>query len=135
MPLEEVLRRANQRADYPGGRDRDAVAGVKGHITGLYFLTRVWNSPQVLPKSRKPRRAISRLRAGGGACIPSLPRVLPRELRNWSSWWTTTRPASLRRRHVLAGVRRPSRLPTNLVLTLHDDSVGVLPLADHWRAA
>ncbi len=123
ISLEEVLRQANQRTDYPGGAAR-AVMEVKGHITGLYFLTRVWTSPDVLPKSRKPDARLVVYEVAE-ELFPILPRVLPRSAELVLVLdYNPTRV--LRRRHVLARV--PTKeLATNLVLTLHDDSVGVLP--------
>ena len=124
LPLEEVLRRASQRTDYPGGAAR-AVAEVKGNITGLCFLTRLWNSPEVLPKTRKPDAQLVVYEVAE-ELYPILHRVLPKnsELVIVVDYNPTR---VLRRRNVLATV--PARdVPTNLVLTLHDDSVGVLPL-------
>jgi hypothetical protein len=124
VPLEEVLRRAGRRNDYPGGAAR-AVMEVKGHITGLYFLTRLWSSPEVLPKTRKPDARLVVYEVAE-ELYPILPRVLPRnsELVIVIDYNPTR---VLRRRHVLANV--PSReVFTTLVLTLQDDSVGVLPL-------
>jgi hypothetical protein len=124
ITLEEVLRRASQRADYPGGSAR-SVAEVKGHITGLYFLSRLWASPEVLPKSRKPDARLVVYEVAE-ELLPILPRILPRgsELVLVVDYNPTR---VLRRRHVLAHV--PAKeIATNMVLTLQDDSVGVLPL-------
>jgi len=124
VPLEEVLRRASRRADYPGGASR-AVAEVKGHITGLCFLTRLWTSPAVLPKTRKPDARLVVYEVAE-ELYPILSRVLPRnsELVLVIDYNPTR---VLRRRSVLAAV--PAKeVPTNLVLTIQDDSVGVLPL-------
>lgn len=123
ISLEEVLRQANQRTDYPGGAAR-SVMELKGHITGLYFLTRVWTSPSVLPKSRKPNARLVVYEVAE-ELFPILPRVLPpgAELVLVLDYNPTR---VLRRRHVLARV--PTKeIATNMVLTLHDDSVGVLP--------
>lgn len=124
ISLEEVLRRASQRADYPGGPAR-SVAEVKGHITGLYFLTRVWTSPEVLSKSRKPDAPLVVYEVAE-ELYPILPRVLPvnTELVIVVDYNPTR---VLRRRHVLAST--PAKeVPTTMVLTLHDDSVGVVPV-------
>ncbi len=124
LPLEEVLRRASQRADYPGGAAR-AVMEVKGHITGLYFLTRLWTDPDVLPKTKKPDARLVVYEVAE-ELYPVLSRVLPKnsELVIVVDYNPTR---VLRRRHVLANV--PAKeVFTTLVLTLHDDSVGVLPL-------
>ncbi|MBN1341337.1 MAG: hypothetical protein JXQ73_01580 [Phycisphaerae bacterium] len=124
MPLEEVLRRANARADYPGGAAR-AVMEVKGHITGLYFLTRLWTSPDVLPKTKRPDAKLVVYEVAE-ELYPVLSRILPKnaELVIVVDYNPTR---VLRRRHVLSTV--PTKdVFTNLVLTLQDDSVGVLPL-------
>jgi hypothetical protein len=124
LALEEVMRRASQRADYPGGAAR-AVMEVKGHITGLYFLTRLWTSPDVLPKTKKPDARLVVYEVAE-ELYPILSRVLPRnsELVIVVDYNPTR---VLRRRDVLASVPA-KQVPTTLVLTLHDDSVGVLPL-------
>jgi len=124
VSLEEVLRRARERADYPGGASR-SVAEVKGHITGLYFLTRLWTSPEVLPKSRKPDARLVVYEVAE-ELYPILPRVLPKNTDlGIVVDYNPTRV--LRRRHVLASVPA-QEVPTTMVLTLHDDSVGVVPM-------
>ncbi len=122
VSLEEVMRRASQRSDYPGGAAR-AVMEVKGHITGLYFLTRLWNSPDVLPKTRRPDARLVVYEVAE-ELYPILSRVLPKnsELAIVVDYNPTR---VLRRRHVLANA--PKGVFTNMVLTLHDDSVGTLP--------
>ena len=124
LPLEEVMRRASQRADYPGGAAR-AVMEVKGHITGLYFLTHLWTLPDVLGKTKKPDARLVVYEVAE-ELYPILPRVLPKDSELVIVIdYNPTRV--LRRRDVLASV--PAKdVPTTLVLTLHDDSVGVLPL-------
>jgi hypothetical protein len=123
LPLAEVLRRASQRTNYFGGGAARAVLEVKGNITGLCFLTRLWNSPEVLPRTRKPKARLVVYEVAE-ELYPILSRVLPKnsELVLVIDYNPTR---VLRRRQVLAHV--PKEVPTNLVLTLHDDSVGVLP--------
>jgi hypothetical protein len=123
MPLEEALRRASQRAGYTGGEDR-AVSEVKGDITGLYFLDRLWTSPAVLPKTRKPDARLVVYEVAE-ELFPILPRVLPKgsELAVVLDY-TSTRV--LRRRAALRTVPAKA-VATTLVLTLQDDNIGVLP--------
>jgi hypothetical protein len=98
---------------------------VKGHITGLYFLTRLWTSPDVLPKTKKPNARLVVYEVAE-ELFPILSRILPRNTELVIVLdYNPTRV--LRRRHVLANVPA-KQVPTTLVLTLHDDSVGVLPL-------
>lgn len=122
--LDEVLRKANRRAGGWGGTER-ANAEVRGDLSGLYFLNRLWNSPAVLPKSRKPNAKLVVYEVAE-ELYPILSRVLPAgsELVIVVDYNPTR---VLRRRHVLADVPAKA-VPTTLVLTLHDDSVGVLPL-------
>jgi len=125
LPLAEVLRRAGQRSDHwDGGADR-TVREVKGHITGLYFLLRLWNSPDVLPKTRRQdaRLVVYEM---AEELWPILPRVLPKNAEQ-SIVMDYNPTRVLRRRNVIATV--PAKeVPTTMVLTLHDDSVGTLPL-------
>jgi len=125
LPLKEVLRRAGQRADHWDGGAARSVMEVKGHITGLYYLLRLWNSPDVLPKTRKPDARLVVYEVAE-ELWPLLPRIMPKnsELVIVMDYNPTR---VLRRRNVLATV--PAKeLPTTMVLTLHDDSVGTLPL-------
>jgi hypothetical protein len=122
--LDEVLRKANRRAGGWGGTER-ANAEVRGDLSGLYFLNRLWGNPSVLPKSRKPDAKLVVYEVAE-ELYPILSRVLPAgsELVIVVDYNPTR---VLRRRHVLADVPAKT-VPTTLVLTLHDDSVGVLPL-------
>ncbi len=125
LPLKEVLRRASQRADHWDGGASRSVMEVKGHITGLYFLLRLWNSPDVRPKTRKPDARLVVYEVAE-ELWPILPRIMPKnsELVIVMDYNPTR---VLRRRNVLATV--PAKeIPTTMVLTLHDDSVGTLPL-------
>jgi hypothetical protein len=123
MSLEEALGRAGRRAGYPGGAER-ATAEVKGDITGLYFLDRLWTSPAILPKTRKPDARLVVYEVAE-ELFPILPRVLPKgaELAVVLDY-TSTRV--LRRRAALRTVPAKA-VPTTLVLTLQDDNIGVLP--------
>ena len=125
VSLDEVLRRAGEHAEHWGGGAPRAVSAVKGNLTGLYFLLRLWNSPDVLPKSLRPDAPLV-LYEPAEALWPILPRLLPRgsELVVVIDYNSTR---VLRRRHVLAEL--PTKeLPTTMVLSLHDDSVGTLPM-------
>jgi len=125
LPLEEVLRRAKQRTDHWEGGAQRSVMEVKGHITGLYYLLHLWNSPDVLPKSRKPDARLVVYEVAE-ELWPILPRILPKNSElSITMDYNPTRV--LRRRNVLTTV--PAKeIPTTMVLTLHDDSVGTLPL-------
>ena len=81
LSLQEVLQRASQRADHWDGGAARSVMEVKGHITGLYFLLQLWNSPDVLPKSRQPDCPARRLR-GGRRVVADLAAHHAEELRN-----------------------------------------------------
>jgi hypothetical protein len=125
LPLKEILLRAGRRTDHWGGGAERSVNEVKGHITGLYYLLRLWNSPDVRPKSRKPDARLV-LYDVAEELWPILPRVLPKnaELAIVMDYNSTR---VLRRRSVLATL--PTKeIPISMVLTLHDDSVGTLPM-------
>ena len=103
-----------------GGR---AVTEAKGNIAALYFLDSLLSSREVLPRSVK---------ADARFCVhfveqlgPILPLVLPEGtevLQNLA--YTPSR--ALRRRDAIR--RTPGRtLHTNMIFTLHDDNIGVLP--------
>ncbi|MCF6286373.1 MAG: hypothetical protein L3K26_14450, partial [Candidatus Hydrogenedentes bacterium] len=124
VSLEEVLEAARARKDYPGGADR-AVAEVKGHITGLYFLLHLWNSPGLLAESKRPDARLV-IYEVAEELFPILPRVLPpnSELVLVIDYNATR---VLARREVLEHI--PGKeVPTTMVLSLHDDSVGLIPL-------
>ncbi len=124
ISLEEVLGNAQERADYPGGADR-AVAEVKGHITGLYFLLHLWNSPGLLAESARPDARLV-IYEVAEELFPILPKVLPpnSELVLVIDYNATR---VLSRREVLTHI--PGKeVPTSMVLSLHDDSVGFIPL-------
>ena len=125
LPLKEVLERASRRADHWDGGAARSVMEVKGHITGLYFLLRLWNSPDVLAKSRKPDARLVVYEVAE-ELWPILPRIMPKhsELVIVMDYNPTR---VLRRRNVLATVPA-KQVPTTMILTLHDDSVGTLPL-------
>ena len=53
------------------------MAEVKGDITGLYFLDRLWTSPAILPKTRKPDARLVVYEVAE-ELFPILPRVLPK---------------------------------------------------------
>ena len=125
LPLQEVLRRAGQRSDHWEGGAARSVMEVKGHITGLYFLLHLWNSPDVLPKSGKPDARLVVYEVAE-ELWPILPHILPKNSEQ-SIVMDYNPTRVLRRRNVLATVPA-QQIPTTLVLTLHDDSVGVLPL-------
>jgi hypothetical protein len=121
--LEQVLRNAKQRTDYPGGAER-AVQEVKGDITGLYFLNRLWSDPEFVKKSKKPNARLV-VYEPAEELFPILSRVLPRgsELMIVVDYTAT---ALLRRRGVLGHV--PAKeVPTTLVLLLQEDNIGVVP--------
>jgi hypothetical protein len=124
LPLEEVLRRAGQRSDHWDGGSARSVREVKGHITGLYFLLRLWNSPDVVAKTRKPDARLVVYEVAE-ELWPILPRILPKNAEQ-SIVMDYNPTRVLRRRDVIATV--PKDVFTTMVLTLHDDSVGTLPL-------
>ncbi|MHB8974031.1 MAG: alpha-glucuronidase family glycosyl hydrolase [Pirellulaceae bacterium] len=124
LPLQEVLQRASQRADHWDGGAARSVMEVKGHITGLYFLLQLWNSPDVLPKSRRPDARLVVYEVAE-ELWPILPRIMPQNSEMVIVMdYNPTRV--LRRRNVLATVPA-NEVPTTMILTLHDDSVGTLP--------
>jgi alpha-L-fucosidase 2 len=121
--LEEVLRKANQRTHYPDGAER-AVREVKGDITGLYFLNRLWANPEFVAKSKKPNARLV-VYEPAEELFPILSRVLPRgsELVIVVDYTAT---GVLRRRSVLGQVPA-KQVPTTLVLVLQEDNIGVVP--------
>jgi hypothetical protein len=97
---------------------------VKGDLTGLYFLNRLWADPAVVPKSRKPDARLV-VYEPAEELFPILSRVLPRgaELVIVVDYTAT---GVLRRRNVL-GMVPAKQVPTTLVLVLHEDNIGVVP--------
>jgi hypothetical protein len=125
ISLEEVMRRASQRTDHWDGGAARTVREVKGHITGLYYLLRLWNDPNVLPKTRRPDAKLIVYEVAE-ELWPILPRILPKNSEQ-SIVMDYNPTRVLRRRNVLA-TAPAKEVPTTMVLTLHDDSVGTLPL-------
>jgi hypothetical protein len=120
--LETMLGKAGQRSYHDGSEH--CVRELKGGIAGLYFLARLWSSPAVLPQSRKPAARLV-VYEPAEELFPILPRVLPQDSELVIVLdYNPTRV--LRKRSVLATVPT-EKLFTTLVLTLHDDSVGLLP--------
>jgi hypothetical protein len=125
LPLAEILRKANERTDHWDGGAARSVREVKGHITGLYFMLRLWNSPDVRPKSRRPDARLVVYEVAE-ELWPILPRILPKGAEQSIVMdYNSTRV--LRRRKTLA-TAPVKEVPTTMVLTLHDDSVGTLPM-------
>jgi hypothetical protein len=125
VSLDAVLQRAAENTEHWGGGAERAVNAAKGGLAGLSFLLRLWNSPDVLPESRRPDARLV-LYEPAEPLWPILPRVLPEgaELVVVVDYNSTR---VLRRRHVL--MELPTKeIPTTMVLSLHDDSVGVLPM-------
>ncbi|OHB79210.1 MAG: hypothetical protein A2W31_00180 [Planctomycetes bacterium RBG_16_64_10] len=121
--LDDMLRKASQRSYHQGSEH--CQRELKGGIAGLYFLARLWSSPEVLPRSQKPDARLI-VYEPAEELFPILPRVLPAHAELVIVLdYNPTRV--LRKRSVLATVPAQN-LPTTLVLTLHDDSVGLLPL-------
>ncbi len=124
LPLDEVLKRAAQRSDHWDGGSARSVMEVKGHITGLYFLLSLWNRPDLIPKTRKPDARLVVYEVAE-ELWPILPRILPKNSEMVVVMdYNSTRV--LRRRSVIATL--PAKeIPTTMILSLHDDSVGMLP--------
>ena len=121
--LEAMLSKAGQRSYHDGSEH--CVRELKGGIAGLYFLARLWARPDVLPPSQKPAARLV-VYEPAEELFPILSRVLPKNTELVIVLdYNPTRV--LRKRSVLATVPA-GELPTTLVLTLHDDSVGLLPL-------
>jgi hypothetical protein len=123
LPLEKVLLAAKKRTDHWDGGSKRSLIEVKGHITGLYYLLRLWNDPEVFPKSKHPNARLVVYEVAE-ELWPILPRVLPKgaEL-NVVMDYNCTRV--LRRKNVISTL--PKQVPTTMVLSLHDDSVGMVP--------
>ena len=121
--LEEVLGVAGGRPSHDG--PERATRQVKGGLAGLYFLSRLWADPDVLPRTEKPDARLV-VYEPPEELFPILPRVLPKDAELLIVIdYNPSRVLS--RRDVLATV--PAReVETTLVLTLHDDSVGLLPM-------
>lgn len=121
--LEEVLHVAGGRPSHDG--PERATRQVKGALAGLYFLSRLWADPGVLPETVKPDARLV-VYEPPEELFPILPRLLPDDAELLIVIdYNPSRVLS--RRDVLATV--PARdVATTLVLTLHDDSVGLLPM-------
>jgi len=121
--LSDLLEKAAGRTAYTGGGPR-AVTEVKADLAGLSFLTRLYASPDVVPRSANPDAQLV-VYETAEELFPILPHILPEgtELVIVLDY-TPTRV--LRRRHVLATVPT-DKVPTTLVLTLQDDNIGMFP--------
>lgn len=121
--LSDLLEKAAGRTAYTGGGPR-AVTEVKADLAGLSFLTRLFTSPDVVPRSANPDAQLV-VYETAEELFPILPHILPEgtELVIVLDY-TPTRV--LRRRHVLATVPT-DKVPTTLVLTLQDDNIGMFP--------
>lgn len=124
LPLNEVLKRAAARSDHWDGGSTRSVMEVKGHITGLYFLLSLWNRPDLISKTHKPDAKLVVYEVAE-ELWPILPRILPKNSEMVIVMdYNSTRV--LRRRSVIATL--PAKeIPTTMILSLHDDSVGMLP--------
>ena len=123
LPLGEVLERAGRRVGYPGGPER-AVKEVKGDVVGLRFYDRIFREMRVLDDTPRPDARVV-FSAISEELFPILDRVLPpgSEVMAFVDY---TPSRVLRRREVLGDVPAGA-VPASLILTLHDDNVGVLP--------
>ena len=74
--LEDMLRKAGQRSYHDGSEH--CVRELKGGIAGLYFLARLWSSPEVLPRSQKPAARLV-VYEPAEELFPVLSRVLPED--------------------------------------------------------
>lgn len=123
--LDRLLQRAAEHTDHWGGGAVRAVNMAKGGLAGLCFLLHLWNSPDVLSESLRPDACLV-LYEPAEALWPILPLVLPKgsELVVVIDYNCAR---VLRRRHVFQEL--PTKeIPTTMVLSLHDDSIGVLPM-------
>jgi len=121
LTLEEVLRRAKGRRGYVGGAER-AVSEVKGDIVGLHFYDKIFREMGTLdewPKVKLVYMSVSE------ELFPLLGRILPPSS-EVLAFIDYTSSRILRRREALEGLEH-SRVPASLILTLHDDNIGVLP--------
>ncbi len=123
LPLEELLERARRRRGYPGDSER-AVQEVKGDIVGLRFYDRIFREMRVLDDMSRPDVKLV-YGAISEELFPILDRVLPPGS-EVSAFVDYTPSRVLRRREAL-GYLPAGSVPASLVLTLHDDNVGVLP--------
>ena len=122
-PLEELLERARCRRGYAGDGER-AVQEVKGDLVGLCFYDRVFRQMEALRDTPRPDIGLVYM-AISEELFPILGRILPpgSELLNFLDY---TSSRVLRRKEALGHLPAES-VPASLVLTLHDDNVGVLP--------
>lgn len=123
VSLEQVLQQAGARHDYPGGAAR-ALDEVRGDVAALYFFDLLLTSPEVLPRSCVPDARFIVYNVSE-ELLPIVPRVLGRAAEVAVTIdYTSSRV--LRRRHVLA-TNAARAMATNLIVTLHDDNVGLMP--------
>ncbi len=122
-PLAAVLEQAGRRTGYPGGAER-ALQEVKGDIVALYFYDRLVTDRGALKDSRRPDIKIV-YNCVAEELFPVLPKLMKT---GWESLNIVDYTASrvLTRKEVLRSL--PGKdVPASLILTLHDDNVGVLP--------
>ena len=122
--LKDVVSAAERRTEYPGGAAR-AVQEVKGDIVSLYFYDRLLTDLKALQGTGRENLKII-INSAAEELFPILPRILPpgSETLNFVDY---TPARILKRREVLGKI--PAReLPTNLIYTLHDDNIGLVPM-------
>lgn len=121
--LADVINATNRRADYPGGVER-AVREVKGDIVALRYYDRLFNERHALKGSRRPDVKLIVCEVAE-ELFPILSRVLPPGSETMNTLdYTPSRV--LKRREVLS--RPPGAgVPSMLIVTLHDDNIGLVP--------
>jgi hypothetical protein len=121
--LEDLLARASKRLTYHEGAAKP-VMEVKGQLTGLCFLLRQWNSPETLPKTRKPDARLVVYEVAE-ELYPLLPRLLPKN--SELAVVVDYNPTRVLRKRAFFSRLPTKEIPVTMVLTLHDDSVGMVP--------
>jgi len=125
FPLEKIIENASNRRGYAGGKER-AVTEVKSTIATLYLTDKLLSERNVLADTKRSD-AFVMFCSMAEEVLPVLPHVLPKgsETLNQIDYTPdriVARPEAFA--NAGAGMRH------NLIFTLHDDNVGLLPMSN-----
>lgn len=124
FPVQQMIKAAGNRNGYAGGLER-SVQEVKSNIVALYIINRLFCEQKVLANSKRPDVRLM-FNSMAEELLPVLPHVLPPgsetlNLLDYTPDRIAARPAGFK-------LSRGSAMRHNLIFTLHDDNVGLLPM-------
>ncbi len=124
FPVQQMITAASNRHGYAGGLER-AVHEVKSNIVALYLIDKLIREQNVLAKTARPDARIM-FNSMAEEVLPVLPHALPPgsetlNLLDYTPDRIVNRPGGFE-------LGRGSPMRHNLIFTLHDDNVGLLPM-------